>query len=61
MIPDLDIYRSAQVLVKRHGEDAPIHAAHDSTVGKDRSVRRGVEDQGFVTMVRTGYLRQIRR
>ncbi len=27
MIPDLDIYRSAQVLVKRHGEDAPIHAA----------------------------------
>ncbi len=27
MTPDLDIYRSAQVLVKRHGEDAPIHAA----------------------------------
>ena len=27
MIPDLDIYRSAQVLVKRHGEDAAIHAA----------------------------------
>jgi len=27
MIPDLDIYRSAQVLVKRHGDDAPIHAA----------------------------------
>ncbi len=27
MIPDLDIYRSAQVLVKRHGPDAPIHAA----------------------------------
>ena len=27
MIPDLDIYRSAQVLVKHHGEDAPIHAA----------------------------------
>ncbi len=27
MIPDLDIYRSAQVLVKRHGQDAPIHAA----------------------------------
>ncbi len=26
-IPDLDIYRSANVLVKRHGEDAPIHAA----------------------------------
>ncbi len=27
LIPDLDIYRSAQVLVKHHGEDAPIHAA----------------------------------
>ena len=23
MIPDLDIYRSAQVLVKQYGEDAP--------------------------------------
>ncbi len=27
MTPDLDIYRSAQVLVKQHGEDAPVHAA----------------------------------
>ena len=27
MTPDLDIYRSANVLVKRHGSDAPIHAA----------------------------------
>ena len=27
MIPDLDIYRSAQVLVREHGQDAPIHAA----------------------------------
>ncbi len=27
MIPALDIYRSAQVLVKQHGEDAPIEAA----------------------------------
>ena len=27
MIPDLDIYRSAQALVKQHGQDAPIHAA----------------------------------
>jgi len=26
VIPDIDIFRSAQVLVKRHGEDAPIHA-----------------------------------
>ncbi len=27
MIPDLDIYRSANLLVKRHGQDAPIEAA----------------------------------
>ncbi len=27
MILDLDIYRSANLLVKQHGEDAPIHAA----------------------------------
>ena len=27
MIPALDIFRSAQVLVKQHGPDAPIHAA----------------------------------
>ena len=26
MIPDLDIYRSANVLVKHHGPDAPIQA-----------------------------------
>ncbi len=27
MIPDLDVYRSANLLVKHHGQDAPIHAA----------------------------------
>ena len=27
MIPDLDIYRSAHLVMKRHGQDAPIHAA----------------------------------
>ena len=27
MISDLDIFRTANVLVKRHGEDAPVHAA----------------------------------
>ncbi len=26
MIPDLDIYRSAQVPIKHHGQDAPIEA-----------------------------------
>ncbi len=27
MIPELDIYRSANLLVKQHGQDAPIQAA----------------------------------
>ncbi len=27
LIPDLDIYRTANILVKQHGEDAPIEAA----------------------------------
>ncbi len=27
MIPDHDIFRSANSLVDQHGEDAPIHAA----------------------------------
>ncbi len=27
MIPDLDIFRTANVLVKQYGQDAPIHAA----------------------------------
>ena len=27
MTSELDIYRSANILVKQHGEDAPIHAA----------------------------------
>ena len=27
MTSDLDIYRSAKILVDEHGEDAPIHAA----------------------------------
>ncbi len=27
MTSDLDIYRSANLLVKQHGEDAPIQAA----------------------------------
>ncbi len=26
-MPDRDIWRSAQVLIKQHGQDAPIHAA----------------------------------
>ncbi len=27
MVSNIDIYRTANILVKQHGEDAPIHAA----------------------------------
>ncbi len=27
MLPDLDVYRSANLLVKQHGKDAPIEVA----------------------------------
>ncbi len=27
MLPDLDIYRTANLLIKQHGQDAPIEAA----------------------------------
>ncbi len=27
MVSDVDIYRTAKILVNRHGEDAPIYAA----------------------------------
>jgi hypothetical protein len=27
MIPELDIYQSANLIIKQHGQDAPIHAA----------------------------------
>ncbi len=54
MTSDLDIYRSAQVLVKQHCADAPIHAAMrtDAMLDKGdlegyavwRRVLRAVED-----------------
>ncbi len=36
VIPDLDIYRSANLIVKHHGQDAPIQAAMraDAMLGK---------------------------
>ena len=37
MVSDLDIFRSANVLVKQHGQDASIHAAMraDAMLEKD--------------------------
>ena len=37
MIPDLDIYRSANVLVTRHGADAPIHGAMKADAMLDKA------------------------
>ncbi len=40
MISDLDIFRTANVLVKQHGQDAPIHAA----MGADAMLEKGDVD-----------------
>ncbi len=42
MIPDLDIYRSAQVLVKQHGQDAPIEAAMRADAMLERGYLAGL-------------------
>ena len=42
VIPDLDIFRSANVLVKQHGEDAPIQAAKFLTPGRSRRIAAGM-------------------
>ncbi len=44
MTSDLDIYRSANLLVKQHGEDAPIEAAMKA----DAMLERGDLDDAAV-------------
>ncbi len=41
MIFDLDIYRSAHVVVRRHGEDAPIEAATRADAMLEKGDLRG--------------------
>ena len=36
MLPDLDIYRSANLLVKQHGKDAPIHSTKRASAMLDK-------------------------
>ena len=36
MVSDLDMYRSAQVLIREHGADAPIHTAQQVDAKLDR-------------------------
>ena len=43
MLTNLDIYRSANVLVKRHGQDAPIEAA----MRADELLEAGYLDGGY--------------
>ena len=40
MTSDIDIYRSANLLIERYGEDAPIHAA----MSADKMMERGNMD-----------------
>ncbi len=42
MLPDLDMPRSANLLVKQHGEDAPIHAAMRADAMLDKGDLDGV-------------------
>ncbi len=41
MIPDLDIYRTANLPVNQHGADAPIHAAMRTDAMLDRGDLEG--------------------
>ena len=43
MIPDLDIWRSANLLIKRHGQDASIQAAMRADVMLDKGDLDGYE------------------
>ncbi len=47
MIPDLGIYRSAQVLMKQHGQDAPIHAAMRADAMLERGDLDGLRGRGL--------------
>ena len=40
MTSDLDIYRAANLLIKQHGDDAPIHAA----MRADEMLEKGAMD-----------------
>ncbi len=45
MIPDLDIWRSAQALIKQHGQDAPVHAAMRADALLDKGDLSGEADR----------------
>ncbi len=43
MIPDLDIYRAANVIIKRYGEDAQIHSTRRDSAMLDKGDLDGYE------------------
>ncbi len=43
MASDIDIYRAAAVLIKQHGQDAPIHAAMRADAMLDKGDQRLTE------------------
>ncbi len=49
MIPDLDIFRSANVLVKLHGQDASIHAAMRADAMLDKGDLEGCAPDTRIT------------
>ncbi len=48
MLPDLDIYRSANLLVKRQGEDAPIHATMRADAMLEKGESNGTGQEGVL-------------
>ncbi len=47
MISDLDIYRSAQVLIREHGEDAALEAAMRADHGNNQQQGENSEEICF--------------
>ena len=43
MVSDLDIYRSAQLMIDQHGEDASVHAAMRADELLDQGYREGAD------------------
>ncbi len=62
MVSDFDIYRSANVLVKQHGQDAPIEAAMRADAMMERGVVDAVYEGSFFrdshpsSRIRTGQM-----
>ncbi len=52
MTSDLDIYRSAKLLIDQHGEDAAIHAAMQADKRAEAGDREGRRGRSTLTWLR---------